>query len=830
MNPSSNSAGGTGTANPTDDDNPRGRAQDRVDRTVSSLVTLIGSRTASGLTVAVEAESRGVAWSVADRVEEQLHVYRRLRLKAWRFADHHAQVSGMAADLLAQCADFESPPPSVFRRWRGGTSRIEQLRQWIEDSGWQPAMQPHLDAAIRAWIQSDSRRILLVIEGLDAEPEIATLLRQILYVLVTDPQTVTILPGVTGKLTLDAWSVDLISELPPPSPADFEAVIAKEIKRQFPNAAALFGDNLERWARVIRDGTYPDAARAVRIVSTFHHVYDQASEAFAEPGQAEAVPSKDARRLFFMVLLSHRFGEFTDRVQSRPEGVDVLVRIFLIALGRLALEQIESDPATADSHQGTVTRESDAAVGGTHWRVYAESHDLHRFVRDCFAGLSPLVEPFLDRHVAARYLWSSTTQALEGGYAALAQRSLTLFLSWVRRRSQGSRASLVQVRTNSELARSSDDYGLMTTLALYRSAEAMLDSDEAGRLGALDEAARLADAAIGRARRAEDRGGEMRGRGALAVVWTRLGRMAAAQRELVLAKALATDAIERVRLSEFEALCVEASDTLETAIARWAAVRGRAERFGMKDLIRRTLEADVRLASRLPQNATTAGAGFEERFLRSLEASDERLGASTRARGEKPVIALSYVREVAPIAKGLFQSLAEACPDCAIRWDQDFEAGHRWLGQIYEMFASADIAILLLDRRYFQSDPCRFEFNLVDARRGECTPLCVHLDDMELNHAMADAQAIVGPPLLDKEGRYIDGAPLVEVIQTVRNEVQRQLARLGRQATIPSSSQAAARIDAHSDSPASTRPMVPTPGVPTPASASVAESRSADPV
>jgi hypothetical protein len=250
----------------------------------------------------------------------------------------------------------------------------------------------------------------------------------------------------------------------------------------------------------------------------------------------------------------------------------------------------------------------------------------------------------------------------------------------------------------------------------------------------------------------------------------------------------------------------------------------------MKDLIRRTLEADVRLASRLPQNATTAGAGFEERFLRSLEASDERLGASTRARGEKPVIALSYVREVAPIAKGLFQSLAEACPDCAIRWDQDFEAGHRWLGQIYEMFASADIAILLLDRRYFQSDPCRFEFNLVDARRGECTPLCVHLDDMELNHAMADAQAIVGPPLLDKEGRYIDGAPLVEVIQTVRNEVQRQLARLGRQATIPSSSQAAARIDAHSDSPASTRPMVPTPGVPTPASASVAESRSADPV
>ena len=108
------------------------------------------------------------------------------------------------------------------------------------------------------------------------------------------------------------------------------------------------------------------------------------------------------------------------------------------------------------------------------------------------------------------------------------------------------------------------------------------------------------------------------------------------------------------------------------------------------------------------------------------------------------------------------------------------------------MFAKADIAVLLVDKKYFASEMCNFEFNLVDARRGECVPMLVHLDDTAFTHALADVQAVLTPPVLDDQG-HTDQEKVPALVQLIIEHMKPHLERMKARIAKPSSP--AQRVD-----------------------------------
>ena len=176
--------------------------------------------------IAIEAESRESAWDVAEAVTTRLPDYRAIKLQAWRYSGPDALCAGIAVEVLAQCM-IDAPPRRWWARALGWSEHNEaaSLRMWIEDTGWRAAMQSHFDAALRVWMAAINRPVLMVIEGIDDEP-VGRTLRQMLHVAATHPGTVTLLTGRKGSLLQVGWRIDLASEVPIASPAQFEEAVA----------------------------------------------------------------------------------------------------------------------------------------------------------------------------------------------------------------------------------------------------------------------------------------------------------------------------------------------------------------------------------------------------------------------------------------------------------------------------------------------------------------------------------------------------------------------------------------------------------------------------
>jgi hypothetical protein len=727
----------------------------RIQETVVSLLTSIDGHRATPrkLTIAIEAESRETACEASALLAERLNDREQLLVQAWRFTGTEATCTGSAAQILSACRARLPLPRWSFVGFRNScAARLSALLSWIEETGWTPAMQPHFDGVLLEWLSEVGRPLVLIVEGLDESEDISRTLVQVLHVIVGDDRTITILPGKVGALSVKAWPVDLACEIPSLAPVDFDQLIVAECRSQFNDADGLLGD-VERWGRVIRIASYPHEDRAVLIVNAFRQVYEQAQAA-----TGSTVPDRDARRLFFIVLMSHRFAAFTDWIQSHADGIDALVRVIWLSLCRLKLEDVEDVEDDASSHGLGRTPVHGDAPPSLDWREYANSGEVQRFVRDCMGGDEPLVEPFFDRHVAARYIWPSATfNDVHLKYSHVAKVSMAWFKTWLKRGALTAAADPSMVREASD----NGDYGLMSVLALYHSAQALLELRVSERFAKLEAAVKLAQSAVAQARRASDRGGEMRARGALAVIWMRLDRKTSAEDELKGAKLLAGDVFERTRLMEFAALCAEAAGNRDDAVKQWSAVRRDATKLGIRDLVRRSLEAEVRLED--GSAAPTHG------LLPADTAIDERLG-TTQPPSRRKIVAISYLRESESLAEAIVAKLSGSGLDCEVKWDRAFESGKPWKRQIYETFASADVAILLVQKEYLDSKMCMFEFNLVDARKATCLAMLVHLDDTSYNHALGDVHAIVTSPILDPQRRP-DVARVPALVQLILEKV-----------------------------------------------------------
>lgn len=672
------------------------------------LADLLRGVSAGPFSVGVEAMTSTMAREVAAACQKQLSTWPHFLIQPWRYKSLPGDIRlATAAHVLRQVLDFAEKAAGGFRGLQptsAVTTQARKLYEWLQQTSWSPVWQVEFDTIIKAWIASVNDQVLVVVEGLEeCDKSDQELCRAGLSALLTDRRVRVVMDSHVGGAEVSAdWPVDVAFEIPALSRSGFDELVTELLMQSRLFSQRAEAGRVAGWAKLIRASSFPRSSDARRIVNDMaiatRHAWNIA-RGLNNVDAADLIgsfdqPNSQAARIGFMVLLSHRFPQLADRIQTEADGPAALTRLMLAAKSDRPLEFAR-------------IRDDD------HWRTFSEDQVLRKFLRAGTAGETPLVSLFGGR--LSSYFWSGLGARLNTPLSPSSQ-------SLESERSFRARLAIEAASYSTDAAaqvvadvRASGDWELMSGWAVAAAGSAR--SSEAAT--SEDLLVGLARQAVELAEEMADSGAILRSQGALAVVLARFNQRESAAEALKESFAACVDQLDMLRYNEFAALVAERHWQYDEAREIWDKAVTVSEQLGIQDLAARARAGQVRTE-----------------VMATLTKGSRPVASSS-----EPTIFISYRHADGAVVDLVHGHLRRQLGTSVFFDKESLRGGTLWLGSLLENLQRARFAVLFISRAYVEAcraaangerrdDVCYWEATTLEAvrQRGLITVLFVSTD------------------------------------------------------------------------------------------------------